>query len=268
MAQSESLLTSHTIPDSLRANANAVVRYNAVTIEIKAYNKMLYTNKRIVTILNSSGNSKNGAYMSYDNGVNIKQLEAKIYNANGKEIKKIRKNDFEDVSAVDGGTLYSDSRVKYLNYTPIDYPYTILFETEVEYSNTAYVPSWMPIEGYYIGVENSSYKFLFDPTVNIKKIENNFKGYNIINNSIEGELKYEAHNIQGVSQEAFSPPFDEFAPLLNVALQNFYYEGYQGNTDDWKSLGKWMYDNLLVSREVVSESTKQTVLKLVEGIDD
>ncbi len=142
IAQGEELFQSYTIPSDLKENANAIIRLEDTHIDVKAYNKMVYTNKRIVTILNSSGDSKHGAYMGYDKNTNIKKLEVKIYNSRGDEIKKIKKGDFEDVSAVDGGTLYSDSRVKYLNYTPTDYPYTVLFETEVEYNFYCFF-TWM-----------------------------------------------------------------------------------------------------------------------------
>src|SRR5690606_18397008 len=130
--QDQSLLVALTIPSELKENANAVVRYDAVNISILSYNKMVYTNKRIVTIFNSSADNKHGVVMGYDKNKSIMKMETKIYNALGKEIKKIKKSDYNDVSAVDGATLYSDSRIKYLDYTPTEYPYTVVFETEVQ----------------------------------------------------------------------------------------------------------------------------------------
>ena len=167
--QEDKLLNSQTIPSALRENANAVVRWDDSHIEVKAPNKMVHTNKRIVTILNSSGNSKVNANLGYDKGISIKKMEARIFDAQGKEIKKIKRNDFEDVSAVDGATLYSDSRVKYLRYTPVDYPYTVLFETEVEYNYTAYIRRWQPIESFATSTENSRYVFRYDPSNELNK---------------------------------------------------------------------------------------------------
>ena len=111
-AQDEKLLTSLFIPVELTKDANAVVSWDDILIDVHADNKMLYTNKRIVTVLNSSGDNKHGAVMFYDENTRIKKLEVKIYDTFGKEIKKIRKNDFEDVISVSGATLYSDSRGK------------------------------------------------------------------------------------------------------------------------------------------------------------
>jgi len=35
---------------------------------------------------------------------------------------------------------------------------------------------------------------------------------------------------------------------------------------DWESLGKWMYDKLLVGRANVTEVTKREILNLVNGL--
>ena len=58
-----------------------------------------------------------------------------------KEIKKVKSKEYEDVSAVDGGTLYGDSRMLYYKYTPVSYPYTIKKNYVLETINTGFVPS-------------------------------------------------------------------------------------------------------------------------------
>ncbi len=254
-AQDELLLQSLLIPSELRENANAVIRLENTHIEIEAFNKMTYKNKRIVTILNSSGDNKHGAYMSYDNNTSIKKLEAKIYDALGKEIKKFRKNDFVDQSAVDGGTLYSDSRVKYLDYTPINYPYTVVFETQVEYSTTAFIPSWNPIEGYYISSQNVNYQIS-----NLSGVELKFKTYNFENYEIEkhSDTHYSAENLKALKYESYSPPFNGFAPVLKASLTRFDMEGVEGINNNWSDFGLWMNDKLIegtqeLPQEVIDE---------------
>ncbi|WP_236027173.1 DUF3857 domain-containing protein [Gelidibacter pelagius] len=268
LAQEDKLLNSQTIPFALRENANAVVRWDDSYIEVKATNKMVHTNKRIVTILNSSGNSKVDAFLGYDKGVSIKKMEARIYNAHGKEVKKIKRNDFEDVSAVDGGTLYSDSRVKYLRYTPVDYPYTVLFETEVEYNYTAYIRRWRPIEGFSTSTEYSRYVFRYDPANELNKSEANFEAFGVVNQSKDGEIHYEANNLKAIAYEAYSPNLKDITPYAMLNLKNFSYEGYVGNSNDWEGLGKWMHEQLLSGRTRVSEKTRNEIMTLVSGLDD
>ncbi len=265
IAQEDDLLKSSTIPSELRLKSNAVIRYDKTDIEVKAYNKFIYKRKRIVTVFNKNGIRHQGASESYDKNRKIKTLEAKIYNKSGKEIKKFKEKDFEDESAVSGGTLYSDNRVKYLDYTPVNYPYTIVYEVEIEYNSTAFFPSWSPINGFYVSTQNSEYKIINNSETQLKTKAINLENYDIVKHS---ETHYSANNLMSLKPEAYSPSFGSYAPGLDVALLDFSYEGYKGKTDDWKSMGKWMYDELLQKRDIVSESTKETVLKLVEGIQD
>lgn len=267
-AQEEKLLNSHTIPLELRENANAVIRWDESHIEVKATNKMLHSNKRIVTVLNSSGDAKINAYLGYDKSVSIKKMEARVYNSHGKEIKRIKRKDFEDVSAVDGGTLYSDSRVKYLRYTPTDYPYTVLFETEVEYNYTAYIERWMPIEGFHTSTENSRYVFRYDTSNTLNTYETNFEVFGVLNKSKPGEVHYELVNAKAIAHEAYSPSIKDLTPYAMLNLKNFFYEGYTGNANDWESLGKWMHEQLLAGRTEVSEKTRKDILALVAGLND
>jgi hypothetical protein len=113
IAQDDDVYKINTIPLQLKIKSNAVIRFNDVVVEVNAYNRFTLKNKRIVTVFNEQGISDQGTVVSYNKNRIIKTLEARIYDENGEQIKKFKKNDFDDVSAVSGGTLYSDNRVKY-----------------------------------------------------------------------------------------------------------------------------------------------------------
>lgn len=150
-------LSALLISKELKEDANAVVRGFSMDITIDDVDKMIVTKKLVVTVLNKLGNSDARIVESYDNHTKITDLSAIIYDAFGKEIKKYKERDFLDVSAVDGGTLYSDSRVKYVDYKPISYPYTLVFESEYKTSTIGFIPPWFPINGYYVSVQKSNY---------------------------------------------------------------------------------------------------------------
>src|SRR5690606_26313626 len=97
-AQDDNLLFVKSIPIELRIKANAVVRLNKVHIDIVSYNKFIYTNKRIVTVLNKEGDYKVNTYQHYGQNVKIQGMEARVYNSDGKEIKKFRKRSEEHTS--------------------------------------------------------------------------------------------------------------------------------------------------------------------------
>ncbi len=82
------------IPEALKKNANAVVRLNDFNVQIEAKNSMTTTVTRIVTILNERGNAASLAAVGYDDYIKVKKVEARIFDASGNELKKIRKKDF------------------------------------------------------------------------------------------------------------------------------------------------------------------------------
>lgn len=264
----ESLYASASIPDNLKQNANAVVRLHQVNVSVNSVNNMDVSEKRIITVLNKEGNDNIDAYVHYDNNVKIKELEVRVFNQLGNEIKKIKKNDFKDVSAVDGGTLYSDSRVKYLEYTPISYPYTIEFSYSTNTNNTAFIEPFIPINSYFLSVQNSHYTINFPAEIGLRIKETNLQEIDVSKEELPNKINYSVKIIEAMKPEDFSPPFENLIPKVLVSTNKFVYEGVYAEVKDWNSMGKWFHENLLVGRTTVSEETKNHVLKLVEGVDD
>ncbi|MDG5489992.1 DUF3857 domain-containing protein [Psychroserpens sp. SPM9] len=262
VAQDKDLYKSSSIPLPLKLKSNAVVRYNDVLVEVDAYNRFTLKNKRIVTVFNEIGISDQGAGVSYNKNRIVKTLEARIYDKNGKEIKKFKKNDFEDVSAVSGGTLYSDDRIKYLNYTPTSYPYTIEFEVEVDYKSTAFFPGWKPVEDFYVSTQYSNYKIINNSDVEIKMKSVNFDKFNIEKHD---DYHYSAENLSALKPEAYSPPFETFAPVLKVALAEFDMEGVRGINNTWEDFGLWMHDKLLSGTEALPNAVKEEIKALTQN---
>lgn len=88
------------IADSLKENANAVVRLDQMDITIASQRSMDIKTQRVVTVLNEKGLGEIDAYQHYDKTTSVKSVEAIVYDAFGNEIKKIKRKDFRDQSAV------------------------------------------------------------------------------------------------------------------------------------------------------------------------
>ncbi len=261
--------SSLSIPDHLKAHANAVVRLNKTTIVIDSRDNMTVTIRRIVTVLNKAGNKFVEAGTGYDNYLKVKGIEAIVYDATGKQIKKFKKKDFIDHSAVDGGTLYSDSRVLFMGYTPINYPYTVEFICEVKTPNTAAIPNWNPINGYYVSTEKNTYEVTDNAGLGLRFKEKNFETYNTIKSEASANtLKYSIENVTALRPEDLSPSLGHITPKALVAVETFHYNGINGNASDWKEMGNWIKYDLLDGRNKVSEETKNSILNLVEGVEN
>ena len=256
------------IPSSLKENANAVVRDNSIEITIGGVDRMLVKKREVVTVLNKLGKVDARIVEGYDNDTKITNLSAIIYDAFGNQIKKYKERDFIDVSAVSGGTLYSDSRVKYVDYTPISYPYTLVFESEYKTSTTGFIPSWFPINGYHISVEKSKFLLKNPKGIKWRRKETNFEGFDIDKISSDTETSYLAKNEKALKYEENSTSYRDMLPKATVALNRFSLKGILGNYSNWKEFGFWMNSKLLNGRNSLEESTKIKIKNLVKGVEN
>ena len=256
--------TSLTIPDSLKQHANAVIRNQQTEILLKSSTEMEVSDKRIITVLNKEGDKNVDAYLHYDNNVKIKDLEVLVYNQLGEIIKKIKKSDFKDISAVDGGTLYSDSRVKVLEYTPISYPYTIEFNYVINTSNTAFLRSFMPVYDFFVSVQNSTYSISFPADLSIRTKEKNFENIDFTKEELPNKISFSVKNIEAFKPEQFSPSIIDIIPKVLVSSNKFSLEGVLSEAENWEQFGKWIYNDLLKDTHDLPASTINAIQELVK----
>ncbi|MGB1231676.1 MAG: DUF3857 domain-containing protein [Winogradskyella sp.] len=252
------------IPTALKKNANAIVRLSDVTVNIQANNKMSVTVKRVVTVLNKNGGKHINAYVYYEDGEKIEKLQALVFDQFGNKIAKIRKKDFKDVSAVSGGTLYSDSRLKYLEYTPITYPYTVELTYQKNTGNTAFIPYFYPLNAYYLSVEKAKYSLLNPTQIPIRFKEANFKDLEVKTNNSPFNFYYEFSNLDAIKPENSSPLLSELVPKVMFAATNFTLEGATAKVENWNDFGKWMYNDLISDTQNLPQRTVLEIKDLVK----
>ena len=257
------------IDEKYTRNANSCIREESTLIEVESEKNVVTEYKKVITVFNEYGNRDIDAVVHYDNNVSVNKLEAIIYDQLGNEIKKIKKKDFRDVSAVDGGTLYSDSRFYFLEYKPLNYPYTVEFTYKTKNKNSAFMPPWQPISNYYQSVAKSEFIVRDLDESGLRTLEKNLDFQdNISVEKKENEIICKAQNLTAVVKENYSPSLASFTPIVHFALSRFYLEGVKGEASNWSELGKWQYEELIKDRDEISEQTKSEVLALTEGVED
>jgi hypothetical protein len=251
------------IPDSLKQNANAVVRLDQIDIVISSQRKINVKNKRVVTVLNEKGQEAIDAYEYYNKKTTVENIQATVFDAFGSEIKKIKRKDFRDQCATDGGTVFSESRYIYIDYTPTQYPFTIIYESEIETSTTAFIPQWFPLNDYQLSIEKCVLNVSYPEGLGFKKMEFNFSNFKI-NKTVDNstQLSYVATNIPAQKREDYSPAYSVF-PKVMMALEFFHLEGVDGNAKNWKEYGQWYSDKILTGTTELPEETKTKIKKLV-----
>lgn len=255
------------IPDSLKTGANAVVRQSKKEIEIVNEKNMIITYTKVITVLNEDGNRHVDVYMDYSNDSKIKKISAVMYNKMGMEILKYKKKDFHDVSAADG--FYSDSRVKFLDFTPRGYPYTLKFEYVFVSKTTAFIPKWFPLNSYGLSVESKEIIVQNANNLKINLKEKLFDKFPIQNLSQGNTIHYKIENQKAIKKETFSPSFENVFPSLKIYLEKFTLKGYVSDEiKNWKDFGFWLRKNLYESQLTLTDETKKKIRNLVKDQTD
>ena len=252
------------IPANLLTDAYAVVRQNDEKIEFLKIDELKYTEDVVVTVLSKAGDNYVGAQTDYNPNTKIDVFEATLYDTNGKEIKKFKTKDFSDQSYVTGGQMYTDDRIKYLNFTPTSYPYTIHYKITTTTKNSLWIPRWRPIRVANLSIEKSSFQFLNKTSSTIRLKEENFKGFEIKKNGDTNNLTYSLSNIAAFSEEDKMISSRKIFPQVILASNQINIDGVKGNFDTWEDYGKWTYNNLISSKLDLNATQKSFYQNLVK----
>ncbi len=252
------------IPADLIKDAYAVVRKNEEKIELLKVDELKYTEDVVVTVLSKAGDNYVGAQANYDPNTKIDLFEATLYDVNGKEIKKFKTKDFGDQSHVSSGQMYTDDRIKYLNYTPTNYPYTIQYKISVTSKNTIGIPRWFPIKAQNLSIEKSTYTFINKTNSIIRLKENNFNGFNIQKTGDNNNLNYTFNHIPAFNEEDQMVSLRKIFPHAILASNQISIDGVKGDFDNWNDYGKWLFNNLVVGKQDFTPTQKLAFQNMVK----
>jgi len=251
-----------TIPKEFSENANAVVRLDRTEVIIKKRDDMTIKSYRAVTILNEYGLRYMKAGESFSESCTIENIEAIIYNASGEQVKKIKRKDFREQSMSEG-TSITDDKYLSLDYTPVQYPFTLVYTSEIRTPNTAFIPQWSPLDGAFVSTLKSEISITCPPGLGFK-----FKDYNfgdvVLNKQQTGTmLILSAENLTALRNEDHSPVLYKIKPFVLFGLEKFHLEGVDGEASSWEAFGLWMYNNLLTGTDELTPETQAKIKALV-----
>lgn len=256
------------VPDELKENANSIIISNTTEITINSSRSYTIKKNRVIRVLNEAGLRNVDALEYYDKTSRIVSIEATMYNAFGKEIKKYRQRDFKDNSVADGFSLFTDNRVVYADIVPLDYPFTLVYTSEIVDSNTAFIPQWRPIDDPYESVVKATLIVSYPEGLGFRSKEMGFENYALNKKEDKNTITYSAENIKAIKKEDYAPNLDKLIPKVRFALDKFSLSGLDGEATNWNSLGSWMYSNLLADTEEIEPETIQKLTQLTAGVTD
>ncbi|MCC8408441.1 DUF3857 and transglutaminase domain-containing protein [Mucilaginibacter sp. UR6-1] len=236
---SPELYKASTIPDSLKTDADAVVRYKTEECIVSAPGKMVHKVHSVVTVLNENAIDETRIILPYDKTSSINSFQMIVYNADGGVIKKYKKSDMYDHSAIDNISIITDGRIKAISHTVASYPVTIEMIFEMEDNGTLSYGSWYLQEAER-AVQYSSCTFIVNPAAGLRHISRN-TGIAPQKSVINGNNVYSwsVSNLKAFKDEKGVPTW-RVAPRVDFSPVSFQYDDRPGDMSTWANFGKWI----------------------------
>ncbi len=263
-AQDLSILS---IPTELLKDANLVNRNEVIEVTIKSPGKAIVKHTYAYTILNDKADGYAEFSTYYGKFRSVEDIEGRLLNAAGKELKKVRKKDISDLSSESGMSI-SDNRYKSHNFYSKDYPYTVEYTEVFEMKGIFNLPGWVPQLSPFMGVQQSKLVVKTPPGYELRYKEYNFQG-NAGITDFEGGKKYEwtVANLKPLKREPLMPSWARERTYVALAPTAFEIENISGNMKTWKEFGGFIYQ-LTKNRDQLPEPVAAKAKQLIAGVND
>jgi len=250
------------IPDSLKENANSVIRYSSDEVVIKGPGQAIVKHHRLITILNEKGDHEaiiefayNRKYDSYSD------IEIRAYGADGTLLKKYHKSDMYDGAVMDNETLVADERFFALKHTVASYPTSIEVEYEENLSSFISMEDWH-VQDIEQSVQNESYTVTAKPEAGFRYKCRNIALSPVKTTTDAGDTyTWQIHNLKAIKKEENVLNWTVL-PVMMFGTGAFNCYGYPGDMSSWQNYGKWVYnlnkDVCTLSPERIAEIKKMT----------
>lgn len=264
-AQAQANYAVDLIPPELLKDANAVFREDYATFEIIAKDEAIYKVRQVITILNSNAKWCAQKVVGYSKNLKVVSFKGTSYDANGKQIKRLKQNEIYDQSSYDGAGSYSDNRLKVGDLSHGNYPYTVEWEYELKFNYLFIIPGYN-FGAEYMSAQKSKCEFIYP-----KELKPRFKTYNLDKaptvTTVNGKevTSWEVENLATHKPEPFSPNHEKIIPIIRAAPNTFKFDSYEGEMQDWNELGNWIA-RLNEGKQTLPQKTINEVKELTKSL--
>lgn len=250
------------IREELKKDVNAVVRINHERFSIETQKNARYKVQRAITILNDKGNKYAVEVIGYNKLIKVASLSANIYNAQGEPVKRLKNSEILDMSAFDGFSLFSDSRMKIVDLTQAEYPYTVEVEYELEFRGLLGIPGFYVQDGEPVSIETQSFELNYPTALEVRYKQINLsQSPRAYGGTTDKTLRWEFSNLTPLKAEPLSTRMRELLPRILMAPNSFEYDGYPGKLNTWNDFGNWIR-SLNAGRNGVPPATIEHLKKI------
>jgi hypothetical protein len=227
------------IPDSLKTDANSVVRYSLEEYDVRGPGREVYKMHSVVTVLNEKGNREAGVSLPYNKKFSsVTAFEMRIYDAEGNLIKKYHKSDLYEHAAEESDALVTDDRVKIIGHTIAAYPTTVEMIYEIDNNSLINLGVWS-IQEAEQSVQNSTCRITIAGSAGLRYLNKNISIKPQITSSDDRQVySWTVSNLKAFKLEEGAMAW-RVLPEVDFLQNKFEFFGLPGDINTWQNYGKW-----------------------------
>lgn len=233
---------------------NAIVKNWSTKYSVHNGSSLEIAEDYTIEVLNKDGLNY-GRFIDYhDKFKKIRKLNIEVVDQYGKRVKKLKRGDALDVN-FNNSYQIDDSRLLVLDTDFKQYPFTITVSTVSEINGFISLPTWSPMKGYNLELNNVSLEIAYPQDFELKILEENIESFS--ETKAEGIItkKWDIAKLEYVPQSVSKISFNKTQPHILLSPREFELDGVSGNFENWASFGDWFL-KLNNDRDELTQETK------------
>lgn len=251
-----------TIPDSLRKNADMVIREENIKLSVKDKNTARYEVHQVITVLNEQ--AKRFLYfIQYSDKFHVlDDAEIKTFDLLGNKKNTWSKKEMN--SGKYGDELVPEGKYTFFNVNTSSYPVTVEFNYSIKFKGILGLPDYnMQLPGQ--SVQHSVFEVEAPRDMGVRyKLLNTTRKPEMTRIANEDIYRWELNNLPAFKLEKHSGAPYAYLPMILIAPNKFQLDEYDGDMTSWKNYGLWIND-LYDKVSGLTEGKKQFYLDMVKN---
>ncbi len=249
-------------------NVDAKVHKDHGRFEIISATEAYFRHEFRATIYNSKANHFAELVKHYDGLSSVSFVTANVFDSKGTQIYKLKKSDIVDQSNISGISVFEDNRIKRLDLSQQNYPYTIEYSIEEKYDYTFYIPNWYVHTVKDVRIESSRFEIIspkeLEPRVYQKNIPDSVYQRKIVNGNTS-ILVWEFSDLKPLKRMYYGKDALNHLPVINTSPSKFEYDGFRGDFSTWDDFAQWI-ETLNSGRNDLDSTAFNEIRKLVSDL--
>lgn len=244
-------------------DAELIFQQTDISVKNGKLQKQVYNE---IQINNRDGEVYTKIKIPYSKLSRLSNLKAKIKDADGREIRKLKNSEIVKKSAISDFSLYEDDFILEFTLKHNKYPYTITYSYQYNINEFLYLEYWVPVLDNDVPTREAILNVSTPVDYKIQYLNRNTAEplIDTVENIINYQWKSGYNDIK--KEEVYSPALYTFFPSVRIVPLNFYFD-QPGSFSTWQSYGSWQ--NKLIQSELKMPDTEiNKIQSIVKGTQD